>query len=113
MLFFRLRLLAAAGLVLLLSALQPALAAPALRYTLAMPAPQTHYFDVEMRLTDFGKAYTDLKMPVWAPGSYLVREFARHVEGFEAKAGSSPLRTEKVSKKIGRASCRERVCSTV
>jgi predicted metalloprotease with PDZ domain len=24
---------------------------------------------------------TDLVMPVWTPGSYLVREFERHVQG--------------------------------
>ncbi|UYZ64217.1 M61 family metallopeptidase [Hymenobacter weizhouensis] len=102
MLLFRARHLAAAVLVLLLSPCGLALAAPALRYTLAMPQPQTHYFEVEMALTDFGKPYTDVKMPVWAPGSYLVREFAKNVEGFEAAAGSSPLRTEKVAKNTWR-----------
>jgi predicted metalloprotease with PDZ domain len=100
--FFRLRQLAALGLLLLLTGLRPALAAPTLRYTLAMPAPQTHYFEVGMTLNGFGKQYTDLKMPVWAPGSYLVREFARHVEAFEAKAGSTTLRTEKINKNTWR-----------
>ncbi|WP_022823011.1 M61 family metallopeptidase [Hymenobacter norwichensis] len=99
---FRLRRLAALGLLLLLTGLRPALAAPTLRYTLAMPAPQTHYFEVGMTLNGFGKPYTDLKMPVWAPGSYLVREFARHVEAFEAKAGSTTLRTEKINKNTWR-----------
>ncbi|MBO0359030.1 M61 family metallopeptidase [Hymenobacter sp. BT186] len=67
-----------------------------------MPAPQTHYFEVGMTLNGFGKQYTDLKMPVWAPGSYLVREFARHVEAFEAKAGGTTLRTEKINKNTWR-----------
>ncbi|TGE26096.1 M61 family peptidase [Hymenobacter aquaticus] len=67
-----------------------------------MPAPQTHYFEVDMALGGFGKQFTDVKMPVWAPGSYLVREFAKNVEGFEAKAGSQPLRTEKISKNTWR-----------
>ncbi|WP_375435535.1 M61 family metallopeptidase [uncultured Hymenobacter sp.] len=102
MIFSRLRLLAAVGLVVLLSEFHPALAASTLRYTLAMPAPQTHYFEVDMSLGGFGKQYTDLKMPVWAPGSYLVREFARHVEGFQAKAGSQVLRTEKINKNTWR-----------
>ncbi|UOG77014.1 PDZ domain-containing protein [Hymenobacter tibetensis] len=102
MLFFRFRLLAAVGLVVLLSAFHSVQAASTLRYTLAMPAPQTHYFEVDMNLGGFGKQYTDLKMPVWAPGSYLVREFARHVEGFEAKAGSEILHTEKITKNTWR-----------
>ncbi|TGE13911.1 M61 family peptidase [Hymenobacter elongatus] len=67
-----------------------------------MPAPQTHYFEVEMALGGFSKQYTDVKMPVWAPGSYLVREFAKNVEGFTAKAGSEVLRTEKITKNTWR-----------
>ncbi|UOQ68240.1 M61 family metallopeptidase [Hymenobacter volaticus] len=102
MMFSRLRLLAAVGLVFLLSDFHPVLAASTLRYTLAMPAPQTHYFEVDMSLGGFGKQYTDLKMPVWAPGSYLVREFARHVEGFQAKAGGQNLRIEKINKNTWR-----------
>ncbi|MCB2410089.1 M61 family metallopeptidase [Hymenobacter lucidus] len=95
------RLLAVAA-VLLLSRFAPAMAASTLRYTLSMPAPQTHYFEVDMALDGFSKQFTDVKMPVWAPGSYLVREFAKNVEGFEAKAGSQSLRTEKVSKNTWR-----------
>ncbi|MGI4871520.1 MAG: M61 family metallopeptidase [Janthinobacterium lividum] len=75
---------------------------PSLRYTLAMPAPQTHYFEVTMELRDFSQDYTDLKMPVWAPGSYLVREFARHVERLSATAGGQPLTVEKLDKNTWR-----------
>ncbi len=74
-----------------------------LRYTLAMPAPQTHYFEVRMDLQGFGQDYTDLKMPVWAPGSYLVREFERHVERLQAQAaGGQALRVEKLDKNTWR-----------
>ena len=74
-----------------------------LRYTLAMPAPQTHYFEVRMDLQGFGQDYTDLKMPVWAPGSYLVREFARHVERFKAQGSSGQqLAVEKLDKNTWR-----------
>ncbi|WP_044001991.1 M61 family metallopeptidase [Hymenobacter swuensis] len=102
MLLIRTRHLAVAALGLLLGSAGSAMAAPVLRYTLAMPAPQTHYFEVEMKLEGFNKAYTDVKMPVWAPGSYLVREFAKNVEGFAATAGGNSLRTEKVSKNTWR-----------
>ena len=90
-------------------ALPAALAAPAaslgtasLHYTLAMPAPQTHYFEVQMELRGFEKDYLDLKMPVWAPGSYLVREFARHVERLQATADGQPLRVERLDKNTWR-----------
>ncbi|WP_223649599.1 M61 family metallopeptidase [Hymenobacter psoromatis] len=77
--------------------------ASTLRYTLAMPAPQTHYFEVRMDLQGFNQEYTDLKMPVWAPGSYLVREFERHVERLTAQAAGGPaLRVEKLDKNTWR-----------
>lgn len=49
--------------------------------------PQAHYAEVEMNISGLIKDYVDVKMPVWAPGSYLVREFAKSVEGFSATAG--------------------------
>ena len=54
-------------------------------YQLSMPQPQTHYFEVEMTINENLSDSVLVKMPVWAPGSYLIREFARHVEGFTAK----------------------------
>ena len=100
--YTRLRFLLAVVLALVLQPLAAAVAASTLRYTLSMPAPQTHYFEVEMTLGGFGKQYTDLKMPVWAPGSYLIREFEKNVEGFAATADGKPLRVEKVIKNTWR-----------
>ena len=85
--------------------------APAMvTYILSMPAPQTHYFEVEMQLANVAlptnlkkNGYIDLKMPVWTPGSYLIREFAKNVEGFTAtSAAGLPLRTEKIRKNTWR-----------
>ena len=87
----------------LAAAPRPAAVVPTLRYTLAMPAPQTHYFEVKMDLGGFPADYTDVKMPVWAPGSYLVREFAKNVEGFQARtAGGQALAVEKINKNTWR-----------
>jgi predicted metalloprotease with PDZ domain len=55
------------------------------RYTLSFPAPLTHYVEVEATYPTEGQAYVDLMMPVWTPGSYLVREYARHVEALTAR----------------------------
>jgi predicted metalloprotease with PDZ domain len=51
-----------------------------IQYELRMPKPQSHYFQVVMELTNFKESELHIKMPVWAPGSYLVREFARNVD---------------------------------
>lgn len=53
--------------------------AQSISYQLRMPKPQNHYFEVEMTLADFKEKQLDIKMPVWAPGSYLVREFSKNV----------------------------------
>ena len=49
-------------------------------YVLSMPEPQTHYIEVEMNVSNLSQDTVLLKMPVWTPGSYLVREFSRKVE---------------------------------
>ncbi|MHA6247987.1 M61 family metallopeptidase [Pontibacter sp. CAU 1760] len=74
-----------------------------LRYTLSMPAPHTHYFEVEAELTGAKKNYVDFTLPVWAPGSYLVREFAKNIEDFKATDQSGKaLRSEKIDKNTWR-----------
>ena len=55
-----------------------------IKYALKMPKPQNHYFEVEMELKGFKASELTVKMPVWAPGSYLVREFSRHVNYVKA-----------------------------
>ena len=49
-----------------------------------MPEAHSHLFHVEAELERPGDAPV-FAMPAWTPGSYLLREFARHVEGFEAR----------------------------
>ncbi len=46
--------------------------------------------------------YVDIKMPVWTPGSYLIREYAKNVEAFSASAAGKPVRSEKVRKNAWR-----------
>jgi predicted metalloprotease with PDZ domain len=58
-----------------------------MRYRLSMPEPHAHLFHVEVVVERPGNAL-ELVFPVWTPGSYLVREFARHVEGFAAEDGA-------------------------
>ena len=58
-------------------------------HRVAIPAPQTHVVQVETTIagvTGELPAELVLFMPVWTPGSYLVREYARHVEGLHAEA---------------------------
>jgi predicted metalloprotease with PDZ domain len=68
-------------------------------YSLSMSKPQSHYFEVEMELRDFKSSDLTVKMPVWAPGSYLVREFSRHVNLVTAMDGNNQaLKVTKTAK---------------
>lgn len=65
-----------------------------LEYFISFPNPETHYAEVKIKVSNIKTPYLDFKMPVWTPGSYLVREFAKSVENF--KAGDSKVnRTNK------------------
>jgi predicted metalloprotease with PDZ domain len=61
-----------------------------IRYTLSFPAPYSHYVEVDATYPTEGRPQIELMMAVWTPGSYLVREYARHVEALTA---ADPART--------------------
>lgn len=60
-------------------------------FDISFTEPQAHYVDVKMEVSDINNEYLEVKMPVWAPGSYLIREFARNVEGFTASDENGKL----------------------
>ena len=77
--------------------------APEVSFTIAMSRPHTHLFDVEVAVkrgpTTTAPPQEQLVMPVWTPGSYLIREFERHVQDFNATdAAGQPLKWEKLNK---------------
>lgn len=78
--------LTAASLILGLA--HAASAEEAIRYTVRFPAPHTHYAEVtaSVPVPKAGPGSVEVFMAVWAPGSYLVREYARHVDDFAAAA---------------------------
>lgn len=74
-----------------------------LTYTLSFDERAEHYVTVELDIDDVGRAdFLDLKMPVWTPGSYLVRDFSRNVVAFEAFAGRTSLVVTKQDKQTWR-----------
>ena len=69
------------------------------RYTISFPAPHTHYLEVEASYPAEGRPFIDLMMAVWTPGSYLIREYERHVEALTAADSRRvPLGVEKTRK---------------
>ena len=73
-----------------------------LHYQIAMPHPESHLFEITLHIQGWRSPHLDLKMPVWTPGSYLVREYARHVQDFAAIADYQVLDWQKCSKNYWR-----------
>lgn len=77
---------------------------PSIHFTLSFSEPQAHYVEVQMHIKAFTATdYLDLKMPVWAPGSYLIREYPKNVERFSAyTTDGQEIKSQKTSKNTWR-----------
>lgn len=71
---------------------------PGLEFLIRFPQPWTHLFEVEFRVSGWQRDVLDIKLPVWTPGSYLVREYARHLQDFKATTQGQPLQAWKCAK---------------
>ncbi len=55
---------------------------PPVSYRLSCSAPHTHLVEVEAHFPP-GPAPLEVCLPAWTPGSYLLREYVKHVQGLE------------------------------
>ena len=89
------------GLLALL-ALQ-AVALGRITFTLGFEDRSEHYVSVELEVDGLQrKAFLDLKMATWIPGSYLIRELSRNVVDLSARSGLRDLAVEKLNKNTWR-----------
>lgn len=64
-----------------------------------MDQPAQHYYQFEMTFPASSETERTLHMPVWTPGSYKVRNYARHLERFQAfDLEDKPLNWSKADK---------------
>lgn len=78
------------------------MAGPSYRIELADIA--AHRYRVTLTLTS-PAAEQDFSLPVWIPGSYLVREFAKHLSRLSARQGGRELAVEQLDKASWRVRC--------
>jgi predicted metalloprotease with PDZ domain len=81
-------------------------------HTLAIADARAHLVSVETTVRSDAPLAAPLVlfMPVWTPGSYLVREYARHLEGVHAFADGRPCTVVKIRKnawRVGGVGARE------
>ena len=74
------------------------------KYQLEVADTHAHLFRVTLTITQ-PAAEQRLSLPVWIPGSYLVREFARHLSQVEASQSGKALAVEQLDKCSWRVAC--------
>ena len=68
-------------------------------YVLKIAEPEARRAEISLEADTRGAASMEARLPVWTPGSYLVREHQRHVDGLRAlDQDGRPLPVEKVDK---------------
>jgi predicted metalloprotease with PDZ domain len=70
---------------------------PAVRYRVEVLSTQAHLFAVTLEI-DRPATRQRLSLPVWIPGSYLVREFAQHLQHLQATQGGEPVALRQLDK---------------
>ncbi len=67
-------------------------------YRVSMSRPHSHLFEVQAHFPPTGDELV-ATLPVWTPGSYLVREYSRHVQELTATTiDDKPLPMERIDK---------------
>jgi predicted metalloprotease with PDZ domain len=76
-----------------------------IEYQVEIADLHAHQFRVTLTLPQ-PSAQQRLSLPVWIPGSYLVREFSRHLSGLEARQGRRTVSLQQLDKCTWQAECR-------
>lgn len=63
---------------------------PAIQYTIWSADLHGHRFGVKLRIENPSPDGQVLQMPAWIPGSYLIRDFSKHIESIQAYAVENP-----------------------
>ena len=69
-----------------------------IRYAVRPADPGAHLFHVTVSVERPDPEGQRFALPAWNPGSYMIREFARHIVRLTALAGGKKLRVEKLDK---------------
>jgi predicted metalloprotease with PDZ domain len=77
-------------------------------YVFRIAHPETRRIEAELTFEARGERSLDVRLPVWTPGSYLVREHQRHIDGLTARAEDGrELTVAKVDKHTWRVECED------
>ncbi|MDR3065739.1 MAG: peptidase M61 [Comamonas sp.] len=77
---------------------------PDIRFVVQASAVDAHLFDVQLHIAR-PTAQLLLSLPVWIPGSYLVREFSKNLQGLRAVQNDQPVAVQQLSKNQWKIAC--------
>ncbi|MCW5653085.1 peptidase M61 [Hydrogenophaga sp.] len=79
-------------------------ATAAVHYSVSVLDAHAHLFQVTLRVQRPAKDQR-LSLPVWIPGSYLVREFSQHLQNLSARQGGRGIDLRQIDKHRWQARC--------
>ncbi len=71
---------------------------PVSKYRIVPVNPAAHLFEVSLTIADPYPAGQRFMLPVWIPGSYMIREFARHIVTLTAASNGQAVTIDKIDK---------------
>ncbi len=69
-----------------------------IRYHIQPISPEAHLFHVRLQIAEPDAKGQRLTLPAWIPGSYMIRDFARHIVMLKASSQGHPVDSWKVDK---------------
>lgn len=77
---------------------------PRIHFRVECADRNAHLFEVQLRV-EAPAAGQRVSLPVWIPGSYLVREFEKNLQGLAAKQGKRSVRVQQLDKASWQVDC--------
>ncbi len=74
------------------------MSAQQITYRLKLLDPAAHIFEIQCTVTEPDPAGQKFFLPAWIPGSYMIRDFARHVVSLCAETTTGPVAVHKLDK---------------
>ena len=72
-------------------------------YRLTLAHPEAHLFAVEVTIPQPDPAGQHFTLPAWIPGSYMIRDFAKHLITLHAESAGTPVALRKLDKQSWQA----------
>lgn len=77
--------------------------AKTINYVIKPSFPAAHLFDVELTVSDPDPNGQTFTLPAWVPGSYMIRDFARHIVSIRAISAGETVSLRKLDKQSWQA----------